>query len=322
MTISESLVKMRSGFVDNDLAGFSCTMAKQQRSALGDVYSEKAFVLSYELFPPKNEAGAVELRKNLGNLLEHDPSYVTCTYGAGGSTRESTLETLGQVQEISDVPVASHLTCVGASVEELRAYLDEAAARGVSYIVAIRGDAPQGESKFEAVQGGLSYASQLVSLIHDEYPHFGVVVGGYPETHPEAESADSDMQFLKQKVDCGADVVTTQLFYTNDDFYRFRDRCASAGIDVPIVPGLLPITSYQQIKRITLLCGAVLPVGLSDKLESCAEDVEEQLKVGIEHATAQSEDLVRQGVAGIHFYVLNRCRATCAILDALHIPEH
>lgn len=319
--IMGTLVRMRSGFRPNDLAGISCTMVNQQRSALSDTYRNSAFVLSYELFPPKNEAGALELGKNMPYLLAHDPSYITCTYGAGGSTQTSTLQTLAQVQNVSDVPVASHLTCVGAAADELRTFLSEATEQGVAYIVAIRGDAPQGESKFQAVEGGFSYASELVSLIHDEYPHFGVVVGGYPETHPEAESADSDLRYLKQKVDCGADVVTTQLFYDNDDFYRFRERCAKANIHVPIVPGILPIVSYQQIKRIATMCGSDLPIGLSEKLEACGGDVEEQLKVGIEHATAQSEDLVTQGVPGIHFYVLNRCKATCAILDALEIPR-
>ena len=287
---------------------------------LADIYRSNPFVLSFELFPPKTDAGMDSLVENLRRLLEFHPHFVTCTYGAGGSTREKTLDTLAHVQSLTDIPVASHLTCVNATVDELKAYLERAAAQGIENIVAIRGDAPEGEEEFQTVDGGLSYGSDLVKLVRSEYPNFGIAVGGYPETHPEAESPEADLQHLKEKVDCGADVVITQLFYMNDSFLRFRDRCTSIGIDVPIVPGLLPVTNFKQVKRITSLCGAKLPEDFLYALEQCGDDAEEQFEVGVEQATRQAADLSAHGVPGIHFYVLNQSRATSAVLSAVTLP--
>ena len=287
---------------------------------LADIYRSNPFVLSFELFPPKTDAGMDSLVENLRRLLEFHPHFITCTYGAGGSTREKTLDTLARVQELTDVPVASHLTCVNATVGELKAYLKRAAAQGIENIVAIRGDAPEGEEEFQTVEGGLSYGLDLVKLVRSEYPKFGVAVGGYPETHPEAESPEADLQHLKEKVDCGADVIITQLFYMNDSFLRFRDRCASIGIGVPIVPGLLPVTNYKQVKRITSLCGAKLPEDFLHALEHCGDDAEEQFDVGVEQATRQAAELIAHGVPGIHFYVLNQSRATAAVLSAVTLP--
>ena len=291
--------------------------ARIQYMTLSNLYETNSFVLSFELYPPKNESGREDLSENLRKLLTFNPQYVTCTYGAGGSTREGTLSTLALVRELSDVPVASHLTCVGSTVEELREYLAGALEQGIDYIVAIRGDAPKGEDTFKATDGGLNYASDLVQLIRAEFPRFGIVVGGYPETHPEATSADRDLDYLKQKVDTGADVVTTQLFFDNDDFFRFRDRCVATGINVPIVPGLLPVTSYPQIKRITTMCGATLPEKLARSLQVYDNDPGGQYRVGVDHARRQASELVKAGVPGIHFYVLNQSKATTTVLHGL-----
>src|SRR5687767_15170871 len=179
---------------------------------LSDVYRTGRFGLSFELFPPKTEAGEGELFRNLQELVKHGPSYITCTYGAGGSTRVKTLEIVEQVRRRFGVPVASHLTCVGSTVEQLRAYLADASERGVENIVALRGDPPKGEAVFRSTAGGLRYANELVALIRQEFSHFGIAVAGYPETHREAPSADLDLSNLKRKVDAGADVVITQLF--------------------------------------------------------------------------------------------------------------
>jgi len=284
------------------------------------IYREQRFVLSYELFPPKSDAGMAALEENLRELLRFSPHFVTCTYGAGGSTQGKTLETLALVQKLTPVSVASHLTCVGATVDDLRKYLRTAIAQGVENIVAIRGDAPQGVATFEAVEGGLQYGGDLVKLIHDEYGDLGIACGGYPEKHPEAADAKTDLGNLKRKVDNGADVVITQLFYNNDDFYRFRDACAGIGITVPIVPGILPVTSFAQINRITSLCGAKLPGQFRSDLEASEGDDEKQYHVGVDFATAQVADLVKQGVPGIHFYVLNKSRATTEVLGKVSLP--
>jgi methylenetetrahydrofolate reductase (NADPH) len=285
-----------------------------------EIYRENRFVLSYELFPPKTLKGMDALDQNLRHLLAFSPNFITCTYGAGGSTRDKTLETLALVQSLTSVSIASHLTCVGATVDDLRAYLRQAIDQGVENIVAIRGDTPKGVETFEAVVGGLQYGGDLVKLINDEFPALGIACGGYPEKHPEAPDAKTDLDHLKRKVDCGADVVITQLFYDNGDFYQFRDACMAAGIAVPIVPGILPVTSYAQINRITSLCGSKLPAKFRAALELAEGDEEAEYHVGVDHATAQVADLVNSGAAGIHFYVLNKSRATTEVLQRVPLP--
>ena len=272
--------------------------------------------LSFELFPPKTEAGEQALLHHVDRLRQFQPEFITCTYGAGGSTREKTLDIVDRVKRQFDIPVASHLTCVNASVDQLRAYLEEAARRGIDYIVALRGDPPQGETEFKSTEGGLQYANQLVELIRNEFPDFGVAVAGYPETHQEAISPEADLENLKRKVDAGADVVITQLFYNNDDFFRFRDRCQQAGISVPLVPGILPVTNLAQIQRITAMCGAQLPAEFVTALGQ-NEDPEYQFRIGVEFATRQVQDLMNHDVPGVHFYVLNKSQATSEILTAL-----
>lgn len=276
-------------------------------------------VISCELFPPKTDAGVEQLFVQLEELVACGPSYITCTYGAGGSTRDRTLTVLRRIiQQYPQVPVASHLTCVGSGREGIRAYLEEAGNCGVEHIVALRGDAPKDQPEWQPPPDGFRYAAHLVEFIRAEFPQFGIVVGGYPETHPEAPNRAKDIEYLKRKVDAGADVVTTQLFYDNYDFYRFRDRCEREGIDVPIVPGILPVTSLNQIRRIAALCGASLPPRLMERLEA-QPDEEGQFLVGLYYATRQVEDLVEQGVPGVHFYVLNKSRAAAFICRALNL---
>lgn len=284
--------------------------------SLAKLYATGKRILSFELFPPKTDQGTSELMKSVHELARYKPDYFTCTYGAGGSTRDRTLSITGDVRKSLGIPVASHLTCVGSTVDQLREYLDSAQAAGVDYIVALRGDPPKGDSQFKPVQGGLSYANQLVSLIREEYPQFGIAVAGYPEVHQEAPNADVDLQNLVRKVQCGADVIITQLFYDNDDYFRFCDRCLAAGIRIPIVPGLLPVLSLAQVQRIAGLCKARLPDELVQKLSQHPE-ADWQFKVGVEHATKQAQQLIERGVPGIHFYVLNKSQATSQILDSI-----
>ncbi len=282
---------------------------------LSAAYGPGKFGLSFELFPPKTPQSVANLFQHVGRLIDFEPSFITCTYGAGGSTQELTLEIVARVHREFKIPVATHLTCVGRTVDELRTYLRSAHEQGVQNVVALRGDPPKGDTAFTAIAGGLRYANELVTLIHQEFPEFGIAVAGYPEKHQEAPSHDVDLANLKRKVDSGADVVVTQLFYNNEDFFRFRDRCQALGIRLPIVPGLLPVTNFAQIKRITSLCGAQLPAPFVQQLEAAGDDVDTQFNIGVEFATRQTKELLDAGVPGIHYYVLNRSEAAAAVLE-------
>jgi methylenetetrahydrofolate reductase (NADPH) len=280
-------------------------------------YPVKKFCLSFELFPPKTAAGEESLWEHVTQLMNYRPDVITCTYGAGGSTRDKTLGIITEAKKRFGVKVASHLTCVGSSVEQLRRYLAEARERGCDNIVALRGDPPKGQSEFKPVAGGLSYANELVKLIRDEFPQFGIAVAGYPETHQEAPSFQVDLENLKRKAS-GADVIITQLFYSNRDFFRFRTRCLLMGIDKPIVPGLLPVTNLSQIQRITSLCKACLPSDFVAKLSE-KDDPEWQFEVGVQQAIQQTRELLDAGIPGLHFYVLNKSTATARVLEAVNL---
>jgi methylenetetrahydrofolate reductase (NADPH) len=279
-------------------------------------YPAGKFTLSFELFPPKTAASEAALYENVEHLMAFGPDVITCTYGAGGSTQKKTLEITSEVKRRFGVRVASHLTCVGSTVDQLREYLKEASGRGVDNIVALRGDPPKGQQEFVATVGGLRYANELLGLIRKEFPSYGVAVAGYPETHQEAPSFEVDMQNLQRKVAAGADCVITQLFYDNADFFRFRAACEALDIRVPIIPGILPVTNLGQIQRITTLCKAKLPKSFTDKLAK-KDDADWQFQVGVEFATQQVQELIDRGIPGIHFYVLNKSPATSAVLKAV-----
>jgi methylenetetrahydrofolate reductase (NADPH) len=282
--------------------------------SIKDAYENGRFGLSFELFPPKSPESEAMMWQTVEDLMAFDPVLVTCTYGAGGSTRGTTLDVIEGVRSRHAVPVASHLTCVGSSIDELRDYLREARDRGVEAIVALRGDPPKGEMSFTPAAGGLRYASELVALVRGEFPEFGILVAGYPETHQEAVSADADLENLKRKCEAGGDVVVTQLFYDNADFFRFRDRCAAIGITQPIVPGVMPVTNYAQIRRIASLCKARLPDAFTRAFEAAGADDAAQFEAGVEFAARQVQGLLDGGVPGIHFYVLNKSPATARVL--------
>jgi methylenetetrahydrofolate reductase (NADPH) len=273
--------------------------------------------LSFELFPPKTPAGEESLWQNVAELAAFQPDFVTCTYGAGGSTRGKTLEICRGVKERFGLPVASHLTCVGSTIEQLRGYLNEAQGAGIDYIVALRGDPPKGEAAFKPVEGGLRYANELVAMIRREFPHFGLLVAGYPEKHQECPSPDVDLDNLKRKVAAGGDVVVTQLFYDNADFFRFRECYDKAGIKAPLVPGILPVTNLSQIQRITSMCGAKLPERFTTALAEKGDDADWQFRAGVDYAVGQVRELLDSGIPGLHFYVLNRSHATAAVLQGV-----
>jgi len=287
--------------------------------SIKDAYENGRFGLSFELFPPKTPESEAMMWRTVDDLIAFEPAMITCTYGAGGSTRGTTLDVIEGVRSRHDLPVASHLTCVGSSVDELRCYLREAGDRGVSAIMALRGDPPKGESSFTPVAGGLRYASELVALIRSEFPEFGILVAGYPETHQEAVNAAADLDNLKRKCDAGGDVVVTQLFYDNADFFRFRDRCAAIGITQPIVPGVMPVTNYAQVRRIASLCKARLPDEFTRAFEAAGADEAAQFEAGVEFASRQVQGLLDGGVPGIHFYVLNKSTATSRVLGQVAV---
>ena len=289
--------------------------------SIKDAYAPGRFGLSFELFPPKTAESEAALWRTVETLVGYDPCLVTCTYGAGGSTRGRTLEVIDGVRARHQVPVASHLTCVGSSVDELRDYLATARERGVAAIVALRGDPPQGQTTFAPVADGLRYAAELVALIRSEFPEFGILVAGYPETHQEATSPDADLDNLQRKCAAGGDVVVTQLFYDNADFLRFRDRCTARGITAPIVPGVMPVTNYAQIRRIASLCKARLPASFTAAFEAAGDDEAAQFEAGVAFATRQVRELIDAGVPGIHFYVLNKSPATVRVLDDVGIAR-
>ena len=283
---------------------------------IGDFFRGDRRGLSFELFPPKSDEQVQNLMNTVSELNDFTPDFYTCTYGAGGSTRDRTLEIITAVKQRFGQRVATHLTCVGSTVDQLRDYLRTATDVGTDYIVALRGDPPKGQTEFQQTVGGLRYANELVDLLRSEFPHFGIAVAGYPEVHQEAPSAEVDLENLKRKVDSGADIIVTQLFYINEDFFRFVDKCHAAGITIPIVPGILPVTNLAQIQRITALCKAKLPDAFVSRLSE-QESAEWQFRVGVEFATQQVAELLDSGVPGVHFYVLNKSQATSEVLRAL-----
>ncbi len=276
--------------------------------------------LSFELFPPKTDDGVTNMLGAVDELMRYSPDFFTCTYGAGGSTQDRTLQVASLVRQRTGRPVASHLTCVGSTVDDLRAYIRRAMDAGVEYIVALRGDPPKGETEFKMTAGGLRYANELVALIRDEFKELDIAVAGYPEVHQEAVDAKTDLDNLKRKVDAGAQIIVTQLFYKNVDYFRFCDDCRAAGINIPIVPGIMPVTNLAQIKRITSLCKAALPDSFVGKLSE-NDDTDWQFNVGVEFARNQVRELLDAGIPGVHFYVLNKSQATAAVLDALDMID-
>ena len=273
--------------------------------------------MSIEIFPPKTAEADESLRQTLREMTPFQPAFVSCTYGAGGSTSKRTVEWCREIQEQFGVTSTAHFTCVGSTREQLIEWLQFAWNAGIRNIMALRGDAPAGQAEFQAVEGGLKYADALDSLIREHFPEMGIGVAGYPEKHPEATSLDVDFENLVRKVRCGADAIFTQLFFDNSAFFRYRDRVAASNLGVPVIPGIMPITEFARIQRITAMCGATMPVSLASRLEAAKDDNQAQYEIGVEFATAQCQELINQGVSGIHLYILNKSHAGQEILKSL-----
>jgi methylenetetrahydrofolate reductase (NADPH) len=277
-------------------------------------------VISFEFFPPKTDEGDKTLfEKTLPALQQLNPAYCSVTYGAGGSTRDKTLGIVERIQKEFGLLTLMHLTCVNATKDELNAVVSDARARGIKNILALRGDPPGGTGEFKATEGGFEFSYQLVKFLK-ELGGFSIGTAGFPEGHIACkEGREVDWQRLKAKIDCGADFVVTQLFFDNADFFRFRDYLSKLGVKVPLIAGVLPIMSSGQIQRFCQLCGATIPASLQKRLDELAKDDEACARFGIEFATKQCEELIREGVPGIHFYTLNRAASTTAIMRNLKL---
>jgi len=276
------------------------------------LFGKDQLVFSFEFFPPKDDAGADALYQTIETLKQLTPSFVSVTYGAGGSTRRKTIEITERIKREIGIEAMAHLTCVGHSRGEILTLLEELEAAGIENIMALRGDPPKGETSFVPHPDGFRYASELVNFIRSQ-KSFCLGVAGYPEVHPEALSKEADLANLKRKVEAGGQFVVTQLFFDSKYYFDLVQRAEAAGIHVPIVPGIMPITNVAQIKRFTKMCGAKIPPDLMAELVAVEGNNEAVVQVGIQHATNQCEDLLRGGAPGIHFYTLNKSLATRTI---------
>ena len=265
--------------------------------------------ISCEFFPPKTEPGKMKLANTINELKIVNPSYISVTFGAGGSTQDGTLETVLAVKQ-QGIDAAPHLSCIGSSKASIRAILEQYKESGINRIVALRGDMPSGMHE----TGEFRYANELVSFIRDEYAdHFHLEVAAYPEFHPQADNAFSDLENFKRKVEAGADAAITQYFYNIDAYLRFVDDCEKMGLDLPIIPGIMPITNYVQLARFSDACGAELPRWLRQRLAAYGDDIDSLCEYGIEVTSELCETLLKVGAPGLHFYTMNRSQSTLTV---------
>lgn len=282
---------------------------------IGDKFAKKETVFSVEFFPPKTEEGARQILRAANKLRGVSPDYVSITYGAGGSTRERTVEYGELLREIFDFEVMPHLTCFGNSKGEISDMLRRFDSSGFCNVMALRGDPKKGETEFIPHPNGFKHASELVGFIRENYPHFGIGCAGYPEKHPEARSLEEDIGHLREKIDAGADFIITQLFFDNSHFFRFLDKCRSAGIDKPIIAGILPALSLKQLANFKAMCSSDIPQALLERLSGVP--AEDGPKVGLEWARSQIEELKSAKVDGIHLYILNRADSALELARAI-----
>jgi methylenetetrahydrofolate reductase (NADPH) len=281
-----------------------------------DLFSSQQQTFSFEFFPPKTAQEVDDLFVRARALQSLGPSFISVTYGAGGSTRRNTIDLVCRFQAELDLVAMAHVTCVGHSQAELREVLEELCDRGVENLMCLRGDPPRGQTNFVPAPDGFAYAHELVTLARS-IGDFSIGVAGYPEMHPESVDKHRDLEHVKAKVACGADFVTTQLFFDNRDYFDFCERAQRSGMTARIIPGIMPITNYRQIVRFTTMCGATLPTALHERLEPVADDPQAVLEIGVDWAWRQCEELLVNGAPGVHFYTLNRSLATQRIFARL-----
>ena len=285
---------------------------------IGEIIKERGSSLSFEFFPPKDEAGEERLFQTIARLETLTPTFVSTTYGAGGSTLKNTSRVIERIKRETTLTAMPHLTCVDQSKNELRKILEDYKGKGIENVLALRGDPPKGSTKFVAPKDGFCYAIDLVTLA-DDVGGFSVGVAVYPEGHAEAESLEMDMYYTKQKIDAGADFAITQMFFDNSYFYDFLERAEQAGITIPIIPGIMPITDLAKIARFCQMCGATLPGDTVQRLEKAGTD--DAARVGLEIATEQCADLLEHGVNYFHFYTLNQAEAVSQIVSNLGLER-
>jgi methylenetetrahydrofolate reductase (NADPH) len=284
---------------------------------IDDILTTTRPCFSVEYFPPKTDEGRATLFETVEVLRELEPAFFSVTYGAGGATREGTLETTRAIRDEYGVESMAHLSCVGETAERLREIIDRTADAGIENILALRGDPPRGQTDFVQPEGGLGSAAELAGMISDTHPELAIGGSCFPEVHPEAPSLEADLAYLKTKVENGATFLITQLFFDNRHYFDFVPAARAAGIDVPIIPGVMPITSYAQIRRFCEICEATIPEPLAAAMEALDGDERAEFELGVAYAAQQCSELLRGGAPGIHFYALNRWPATRAILAAL-----
>ena len=281
---------------------------------IADLFRRGRPVFSFEFFPPKTAQGVDNLYRTVEQLRELVPHFVSVTYGAGGSTRQLTVDLVSRIKGEIGIEAMAHLTCVGAGRRELRDVLDELRRRGIENVLALRGDPPRDQARFVPDPDGFTYAGELVSFIRGSGYEFCLGGACYPEGHVECRDRGIDLANLVRKVDAGLEFVITQLFFDNRDYFDFVRRARTAGVRVPIVPGIMPITNLAQIERFTRMCGAAIPAELTGRLEEVREDEDAVRRIGVHHAVLQCRELIAGGAPGIHFYTLNQSSATRAIL--------
>jgi methylenetetrahydrofolate reductase (NADPH) len=299
---------------------------------IDDLLDHQRPVFSVEFFPPKTDQGVVQLFETVEALKPLEPDYVSVTYGAGGATRDGTVEIAQRIRSEHGIEVMAHLSCVGETREGLTSILDRFASIGIENVLALRGDPPRGETEFVPPDDGLSSAAELTGFITERH---GFTIGGacFPEVHPEADDLDSDLAYLKTKVEAGANFLITQLFFDNQAYFDFVAAARARGIGIPIIPGVIPIASFGQVARICELCDASIPAELAEAMEALSGDAEAEALLGVAYAAQQCDELLAAGAPGIHFYALNRAPGTRAVLAALRasrpweragdaLPEH
>lgn len=285
---------------------------------IGDYLKRGKFSVSFEFFPPKTPEGEKQLFETIEELRALKPTFVSVTYGAGGSTRDRTRNIVKKIHEETDLTVMAHLTCIAHTEGELLDILNDYRSIGIENILALRGDVPHDRPDFRPPEGACRYASELVALIRENFgDYFSVGVASYPEGHPESPNMEWEVRYFKKKVGAGADFSITQMFFENKYYYEFLEMCERAGIGIPVIPGIMPITNFKQIKKFASMCGATIPQSLVERMEKVEDKPEEVAKLGVEFAIRQCEDLLKHRVPGLHFYTLNRSRATLEIYEAI-----
>jgi len=287
---------------------------------ISDILKKVKPAFSFEFFPPKDAIGFEQLFQAINQLESWNPAFVSVTYGAGGSTRSKTIELVANIKNQIGLESMAHLTCVGHSSDEIHSVLDNLKQQGVENVLALRGDPPKGDKTFVKPENGFRYASELVDFTQQHF-QFCIGVAGYPEGHPECSNLNQDLINLKNKVLSGASFIVTQLFFDNNCYFNFVENLRNIGVEVPVIPGIMPIHNLNQIKRFTKMCGATVPVDLLRRLESVENDPDSIREIGIDYATTQCEDLLAQGAPGVHFYTLNRSRSTLSVLERLNNPS-